>query len=263
MAPGAIPALPVVDTLKYAEGDRLDTGPSRNGLWRAQTPQAFHFAAILAAHRAAAGLDLTDDAAVAGQAGLAVRPVHGSEENFKVTEPGDFDRAERQMRRALGDIRTGQGFDVHAFSDEPGRKLTIAGLVVPHDRGLAGHSDADVALHALTDAILGALGDGDIGQHFPPTDPRWKNADSAAFLRHAMALVTARGGVLAHCDLTIICEAPKIGPHREAMRERIGAICSIARDRVSVKATTTERLGFTGRREGIAAMATATLRLPD
>lgn len=262
-APGAILAIPVVDTLKR-EGGRgnATTGIPRDGLWRAQTPQAFRFTDILTAHRQAAGLALTDDAAVAEQAGLTVRLVQGSEENFKVTEPQDFARAERQLLISRGDIRTGQGFDVHAFSDEPGRKLTIGGLVIPHDRGLAGHSDADVALHALTDAILGALGAGDIGQHFPPSDARWKNADSAAFLRHAVDLVTARDGMIGHCDITIICEAPKIGPHRDAMRARISEITGVALDRISVKATTTEKLGFTGRGEGIAAQAVATVRLP-
>ncbi len=261
-APGAVLAVPVVDTLKRDNGGFARSGVERQGLWRVQTPQAFRFADILTAHRQCAGLALTDDAAVAERAGLAVKLVPGSEENFKVTEPDDFARAERQLMQQLSDIRTGQGFDVHAFSEEPGRKLTIGGLVIPHDRGLAGHSDADVALHALTDAILGALGDGDIGQHFPPSDARWKNADSAAFLRHAVSLVAKRGGMLAHCDVTIVCEAPKIGPHREAMRARIAEIAGIALDRVSVKATTTEKLGFTGRREGIAAQAVATVRLP-
>ncbi len=261
-APGAILAIPVVDTLKRDDAGLARGGVERQGLWRAQTPQAFRFADILTAHRQAAGLALTDDAAVAEQAGMAVRFVLGSEENFKVTEPDDFTRAERQLLLQRGDIRTGQGFDVHAFSNEPGRKLIIGGIVVPHERGLAGHSDADVALHALTDAILGALGDGDIGQHFPPSDARWKNADSAAFLRHAMQLLAQRDGVLAHCDITVICEAPKIGPHRQAMRARIAAILGIAPERVSVKATTTEQLGFTGRREGIAAQAIATVRLP-
>lgn len=261
-APGAILALPVVDTLKRDDAGLARSGVERQGLWRAQTPQAFRFHDILTAHRQAAGLALTDDAAVAERAGMAVKLVPGAEENFKVTEPDDFDRAERQLLMQLADIRTGQGFDVHAFSEEPGRKLTIGGLVIPHDKGLAGHSDADVALHALTDAILGALGDGDIGQHFPPSDARWKNADSATFLRHAVALVSARGGMLAHADITIICEAPKIGPHREAMRARIGEITGMALDRISVKATTTEKLGFAGRREGIAAQAVATVRLP-
>lgn len=266
-APGAVLAIPVVDTLKRDDGGYARSGVERQGLWRVQTPQAFRFADILTAHRQSAGLSLTDDAAVAERAGLAVKLVPGTEENFKVTEPDDFARAERQLMQRqsmqqLGDIRTGQGFDVHAFSDEAGRKLTIGGLVIPHDKGLAGHSDADVALHALTDAILGALGDGDIGQHFPPSDAHWKNADSAAFLKHAVERVAKRGGMLAHCDITIICEAPKIGPHREAMRARISEITGISLDRVSVKATTTEKLGFTGRREGIAAQAIATVRLP-
>ncbi|HLT79282.1 MAG TPA: bifunctional 2-C-methyl-D-erythritol 4-phosphate cytidylyltransferase/2-C-methyl-D-erythritol 2,4-cyclodiphosphate synthase [Ferrovibrio sp.] len=261
-APGAILAIPVVDTLKQEREGRLLAGPDRQQLWRAQTPQAFRFADILAAHRQAAGLELTDDAAVAERAGLEVRVVQGSEENFKVTGPEDFRRAEQHLLLALSDIRTGQGFDVHAFSDEPGRRLMLGGIVIPHDRGLAGHSDADVALHALTDAILGALGEGDIGQHFPPSDTRWKNADSAAFLQHAVSLVTGRGGIIAHGDVTIVCEAPKIGPHREAMRTRIAEIAGMDVARISVKATTTEKLGFTGRREGIAAMALATIRLP-
>lgn len=261
-APGAILAVPVVDTLKRDVDGIAGSGVGRQGLWRAQTPQAFRFQDILAAHRQATGLALTDDAAVAEQAGLQVRLVMGEEENFKVTEPEDFARAERQLLLQRADIRTGQGFDVHAFSDEPGRKLVIGGIQIAHDRGLAGHSDADVALHALTDAILGAIGDGDIGQHFPPSDLQWKNKDSAAFLAHAAGLVHARNGTIGHCDVTIICEAPKIGPHRESMRSRIAAILAITPDRVSVKATTTEGLGFTGRREGIAAMATATIRLP-
>ncbi|MFN4310655.1 MAG: bifunctional 2-C-methyl-D-erythritol 4-phosphate cytidylyltransferase/2-C-methyl-D-erythritol 2,4-cyclodiphosphate synthase [Ferrovibrio sp.] len=261
-APGAILAIPVVDTLKRDGQGLARSGAERQGLWRAQTPQAFRFNDILIAHRQSAGLALTDDAAVAEHAGLGVRLVPGEEENFKVTEPADFARAERQLMMQLADIRTGQGFDVHAFSDQPGRKLMIGGIEIAHERGLAGHSDADVALHALTDAILGALADGDIGQHFPPSDARWKNADSAAFLRHAAERVVQRGGVIAHCDVTIICEAPKIGPHRDAIRVRIAGILGIAADRVSVKATTTEKLGFTGRREGIAAQAIATIRLP-
>ena len=261
-APGAILAIPVVDTLKRDVGGNAYAGVDRSGLWRAQTPQAFRYADILAAHRRTAGQSLTDDAAVAEQAGLAVRLVAGTEENFKVTEPGDFRRAERQLMMQRGDIRTGQGFDVHAFGDEPGRPLMLGGISVPHTRSLAGHSDADVALHALTDAILGAIGEGDIGQHFPPSDPQWKGRDSAAFLAHAAGLVQVRDGLIAHCDVTIVCEAPKIGPHRAAMRDRIAAILRIAPDRVSVKATTTEKLGFTGRGEGIAAQAVATIRLP-
>ncbi|WP_341703230.1 bifunctional 2-C-methyl-D-erythritol 4-phosphate cytidylyltransferase/2-C-methyl-D-erythritol 2,4-cyclodiphosphate synthase [Ferrovibrio sp.] len=261
-APGAILAVPVTDTLKREDRGCARSGVERQGLWRAQTPQAFRFADILSAHRKAAGLALTDDAAVAEQAGLAVKLVAGSEENFKVTEPDDFRRAEAQLLLRLGDIRTGQGFDVHAFGDESDRRLMLGGIEIAHDRSLAGHSDADVALHALTDAILGAIGDGDIGAHFPPSDPQWKGRDSAAFLAHAAALVQERGGLIAHCDVTIICEAPKIGPHREAMRSRIADILGIDVARVSVKATTTEKLGFTGRREGIATQAVATIRLP-
>lgn len=261
-APCAILAIPVVDTLKQDRQGQAHGAVERQGLWRAQTPQAFRFHDILAAHRQSAGLALTDDAAVAEHAGLGVRLVPGAEENFKVTEPADFTRAERQLMMQLADIRTGQGFDVHAFSDQPDRKLMIGGVEIAHERGLAGHSDADVALHALTDAILGALAEGDIGQHFPPSDARWKNADSAAFLRHAADMVIHRNGIVAHCDVTVICEAPKIGPHREAIRARIAEILGIAMDRVSVKATTTEKLGFTGRREGIAAQAIATIRLP-
>jgi 2-C-methyl-D-erythritol 4-phosphate cytidylyltransferase/2-C-methyl-D-erythritol 2,4-cyclodiphosphate synthase len=261
--PGAILAVPVVDTLKRGNGQgQIQGGADRSGLWRAQTPQAFHFSAILDAHRAAAGLNLTDDAAVAEQAGLAVQLVAGGEDNFKVTAAEDFARAERQLMQSLGDIRNGQGYDVHAFGDEPGRPLMLAGIAVPHSRSLAGHSDADVGLHALTDALLGALAEGDIGQHFPPSDARWKGAASDRFLAHAADLVRARGGIIAHLDLTFICEAPKIGPHRDAMRARIAAICSVDIGRVAVKATTTEGLGFTGRREGIAAQAMATIRLP-
>jgi len=263
-SPGAILAVPVVDTLKRAAGQDglIQGGTDRQGLWRAQTPQAFHFGAILEAHQAFRDGTHTDDAAVAEQAGLAVQLVLGEEENFKLTEPGDFARAERQLLLSLGDIRMGQGYDVHAFGDEPDRKLMLAGIEVPHSRSLAGHSDADVGLHALTDAILGALADGDIGKHFPPSDMRWKNAASDRFLQHAADLVRARGGVIAHLDLTFICEAPKIGPHRDAMRARIAEICRIDISRIAVKATTTEGLGFTGRREGIAAQALATLRLP-
>lgn len=272
-SPGAILAVPVVDTLKRASmqdagGTSLiprliEGGADRNGLWRAQTPQAFHFGAILDAHRTTEKrTDLTDDAAVAEAAGLAVQLVPGAEDNFKVTEATDFARAERQFLQALGDIRSGQGYDVHAFGDEPGRPLMLAGTMVPHGRSLAGHSDADVGLHALTDALLGALAAGDIGQHFPPSDARWKNAASDRFLAHAAELLRQRGGAIAHLDLTFICEAPKIGPHRETMRARIAEICGIAIERVAVKATTTEGLGFTGRREGIAAQALATIRLP-
>lgn len=258
--PGAIAAVPVADTLKRDKDGNIGATVDRDGLWRAQTPQGFRFPAILEAHRAAAGLSLTDDAAVAERAGLAVALVPSKEDNFKVTTPDDLTRATRAVMSSLWDVRTGSGFDVHRFTD--GDFVTLCGLRVPHSHGLEGHSDADVGLHALTDAILGALAAGDIGSHFPPTDPRWRGADSAKFLRHAADLVAERGGVIAHADVTIICERPKVGPHRAAMAERIAEILGIEVGRVSVKATTTEQLGFTGRREGIAAQAVATVRLP-
>ncbi|AWK87048.1 bifunctional 2-C-methyl-D-erythritol 4-phosphate cytidylyltransferase/2-C-methyl-D-erythritol 2,4-cyclodiphosphate synthase [Azospirillum thermophilum] len=258
--PGAIAAVPVADTLQRGENGLVAGLVERAGLWRAQTPQGFRFADILAAHRAAAGQELTDDAAVAERAGLPVALVPSKEENFKVTTPDDLTRAARLIATTLGDIRTGTGFDVHRFAE--GDFVTLCGVRVPHDRKLDGHSDADVGLHALTDAILGALGSGDIGSHFPPSDPQWRGADSARFLRHAADLVARRGGVIAHVDVTVICERPKVGPHREAMVARVAEILGIASDRVSVKATTTERLGFTGRGEGIAAQAVATVRLP-
>ncbi len=258
--PGAIAAVPVADTLKRGNGGTICATVDREGLWRAQTPQGFRFPAILEAHRSAAGLSLTDDAAVAERAGLAIALVPSKEDNFKVTTPDDLTRATRAIMSSLWDVRTGSGFDVHRFTD--GDFVTLCGLRVPHSHGLEGHSDADVGLHALTDAILGALAAGDIGSHFPPSDPRWRGADSAKFLRHAADLVAERGGVIAHADVTIICERPKIGPHRAAMAERIAEILGIELGRVSVKATTTEELGFTGRREGIAAQAVATIRLP-
>jgi 2-C-methyl-D-erythritol 4-phosphate cytidylyltransferase / 2-C-methyl-D-erythritol 2,4-cyclodiphosphate synthase len=259
---GAIAALPVQDTLKRDNGGIAAGGVDRAGLWRAQTPQGFDFAAIRAAHEAQHGGNLTDDAAVAEAAGLAVALVEGDEDNLKLTNAGDFARAERLLERRLGDTRVGTGFDVHAFSDEPGRQLILCGVPLSHARGLAGHSDADAGLHALTDAILGALAEGDIGEHFPPSDPRWRGAASEQFLRYAAERVAARGGLIANADVTLICEAPKIAPHRAAMRARIAAILGVAAERVSVKATTTEKLGFTGRGEGIAAQATATIRLP-
>lgn len=263
--PGAIAAVPVIDTLKRAEGGSGDgtvtATVDRAGLWRAQTPQGFRFPDILAAHRAAAGLELTDDAAVAERAGLAVAIVPGREENIKVTTPDDLTRAGRLLNQSLTDVRVGTGFDVHRFASGDG--LFLCGVKVPHTQRLDGHSDADVALHALTDALLGAIGDGDIGSHFPPSDPQWKGADSARFLRHAAGLVHARGGSIAHVDVTIICERPKIGPHRAAMVARLAELLALDPVRVSVKATTTERLGFTGRGEGVAAQAVATVRLPE
>lgn len=256
---GAIAALPVSDTLKRGT-DGMSTGTvERAGLWRAQTPQAFRFAAIVDAHRAAAGEDLTDDAAVAERAGLDVALVAGSEDNVKITTLADLERA-RRLFAGPGETRTGSGLDVHRFA--PGTKLWLCGVEIPHDHTLEGHSDADVALHALTDAVLGAIAAGDIGRHFPPSDPKWKGAPSHLFLAHAASLVAALGGRIVNVDVTIACEAPKIGPHRAAMQARLAEILGIRQDRVAVKATTTEGLGFTGRREGILAQATANVWLP-
>ena len=259
-APAAIPGLPLGDTLKRVSGGVISHTVDRSGLWRVQTPQGFHFDAILAAHRAALGQALTDDAAVAEAAGIAPLIVLGSEANLKITTLDDLSAAERLIAARQGDVRIGLGFDVHPFG--PGDGLMICGIKIPHSAGVVGHSDADVGLHALTDAILGAIGAGDIGMHFPPSDPQWKSASSDRFLAHAAGLVRARGGSIAALDVTIICERPRIGPHRAAMVERIAAIIGLAPDRVSVKATTTEKLGFTGRGEGIAAQAVATVRLP-
>ncbi|GHD47449.1 bifunctional enzyme IspD/IspF [Thalassobaculum fulvum] len=259
-APAALPVLPVVDTLKRgADGAVAETVP-RDGLWRAQTPQGFRYAEILAAHRAAAASPpATDDAALAERAGLRVALVEGSEEAGKLTTAEDLARAEARLAAAL-ETRVGTGFDVHRIG--PGDAMMLGGVTVPADGGLVGHSDADVALHALTDAILGALADGDIGAHFPPSDPQWRGSASDRFLADAVRRVRERGGRIRHLDLTIVCERPKIGPHREAIRGRIAAICGVPVGRVSVKATTTERLGFTGRQEGVAAQAAATLALP-
>ncbi len=258
-APAAIAAVPVSDTLKRGSDGRVLGTLERSGLWRAQTPQGFSFAAILGAHRAAAGEALTDDAAVAERAGLAVKLVPASEENFKVTTEEDFRRAER-LFASVSEQRVATGFDVHRFG--PGDKVMLCGLAVPHSQGLVGHSDADVGLHALTDALLGTISAGDIGSHFPPSDPQWKGAPSVHFLSHAAALLAARGAAIVNVDVTIICERPKIGPHRAAMAARLAEILGIAVERVSVKATTTDRLGFTGRGEGISAQAIATVRLP-
>lgn len=263
---GAIAALPVFDTIKKADGathPAINNTVPREGLWRAQTPQGFRYEAILAAHRAAAGEMLTDDAAVAERAGMKVSLVAGSPDNMKITQAEDFGMAEVLLGRknAMAEYRTGHGFDVHEFED--GTAVILCGVAVPHSHKLKGHSDADAGMHALTDAILGAIGAGDIGDHFPPSDNRWKGAPSRIFLEKARDLVAARGGAVTHCDVTLICEAPRIGPHRAAMRAALAEIIGIAEDRISVKATTTEELGFTGRREGIAAMATATVRLPS
>ena len=257
---GAIPALPQADTLKRAGEDGAIAGTvDRAGLWRAQTPQGFQFGAILEAHAASAGQSLTDDAAVLEAAGGTVRLVQGAEDNGKITTPDDLRRAERRFQGA-GETRVGHGFDVHAFG--PGDHVILGGVRIPHSQALMGHSDADVALHALADAIYGALGAGDIGRHFPPTDDRWKGAPSDLFLRHAGSLVEALGGRIVHLDLTLICERPKVGPHRAAIAGAIADMLGLDGGRVSVKATTTEKLGFTGRGEGMAAQATATVSLP-
>jgi 2-C-methyl-D-erythritol 4-phosphate cytidylyltransferase/2-C-methyl-D-erythritol 2,4-cyclodiphosphate synthase len=259
-ADAAIPCLPVRDTVKRAEDGMIRGTLDRSGLWRAQTPQGFHFEAILAAHRALAGQELTDDSAVAEAVGMTPLLVEGSEANLKVTTREDLVAAERLIAAAPADIRVGQGLDAHAFG--PGDHVMICGVKIPHSSGLVGHSDADVGLHALTDAVLGAIGGGDIGMHFPPGDPEWRGASSDRFLRHAADLALACGGSITAVDVTIVCERPKIGPHRTAMVERIAAILCVSSDRVSVKATTTDCLGFTGRGEGVAAQAVATLRLP-
>jgi len=255
-AAGAAPALAVTDALWTGANGMVSGTRDRAGLYRAQTPQGFHFDAILAAHRAHPG-DAADDVEVARAAGLDVAIVEGDEENIKLTFPGDFARAEAILKGRRMDLRVGNGFDVHAFCE--GDHVWLCGVKVPHGKALLGHSDADVGMHALTDAIYGALAMGDIGQHFPPSDPQWKGAASHIFLRHAIDLARSRGFALANCDVTLICERPKVGPHAEAMRAALADILAVEVDRVSVKATTSERLGFTGREEGIAAMATAAL----
>lgn len=257
-ADGAVPALPVADTLKR-QGDIVTTVP-RTGLWRAQTPQAFRLGRLRAAYAAWAGGDEpTDDAAVVEAAGGRIALAPGDPILMKLTYPEDFEMAER-LASAAQITRVGQGFDVHAFG--PGESVWLCGVQVAHSHALIGHSDADVGLHALTDALLGAIGDGDIGDHFPPTDPQWKGAPSHRFLTHALERVQARGGRVINVDVTLICEAPKVKPHREAMRARLAQLLALPLDRVSVKATTTEQLGFTGRREGIAAQAIASVETP-
>ena len=257
-APGAIPAVPVADTLKRAAGGRIEATVPRENLYRAQTPQGFRFRVLLGLHREAPP-GATDDASLLEAAGLEVRVVPGDERNVKLTYPEDLVRLEQVLAPPLLP-RVGTGFDVHALV--AGRKLILCGVAIPHERGLAGHSDADVGIHALCDAIYGALAEGDIGRHFPPSEAEWKDADSARFLRHAAERVRERGGVLAHADVTLICERPKIGPHVHAMQARLADLMGVDAGRVSVKATTTERLGFAGRGEGIAAQAAATVLLP-
>ena len=259
-APAAVPCVPVRDTLKRGAevGALVAATLERDNLWQAQTPQGFHFQDILAAHRRQAGQGRTDDAAVAEQADIAVTIIEGDEDNIKITTTQDFSRSERWLS-AGGEVRTGFGFDVHRFG--PGNRVMLGGIAIDHDKGLVGHSDADVVLHALTDALLGAVGAGDIGQHFSPNDPQWREASSAIFLKRSLQLVAEAGGRIVNVDMTVICERPKIGPHRAAMVERIAAILAIEPARVSIKATTTEGLGFPGRQEGIAAQAIATVQI--
>jgi 2-C-methyl-D-erythritol 4-phosphate cytidylyltransferase/2-C-methyl-D-erythritol 2,4-cyclodiphosphate synthase len=254
-----LPALPVTDTLKRVAEERVLGTVEREGLFRAQTPQGFRYREILDAHERHAGTAMTDDVALAEAAGLAVRVVPGDESNLKITTQDDLARAARLLGAGLVP-RTGLGFDVHRLA--PGDGLVLAGVRLPEPLRLIGHSDADVGLHAITDALLGTLGAGDIGSHFPPSDPRWAGADSAFFLQHARQLVEGAGGRIEHVDLTLICERPRIGPHRPAMVARLGELLGLGPGRVSVKATTTEQLGFTGRGEGIAAQAVATVSLP-
>ncbi len=260
----AIPGLAIADTVKVVGQDATVAETLDRGRLRiVQTPQAFGFALIVDAHRraeAAGRDDFTDDAALAEWAGHRVSVFEGEAGNVKLTTNEDFARAELIHAAALIDVRTGNGFDVHAFAD--GDHVMLGGVRIPHRRGVTGHSDADVALHALVDAILGALAEGDIGQHFPPSDPQWRGASSDRFLAFACDRVRARGGIIGHLDVTVVCEAPRVSPYRDAMRARIAAIAGIAADRVAVKATTSEKLGFTGRSEGLVAMATATVRLP-
>ena len=254
---GAIPVLPSVDTMVKICDDQLDRTVDRNSLWRVQTPQAFDFLKLIAAHENIdAGLDASDDAQIFKAAGHAVSIVAGDEALKKYTMPADFaEKGTEPMRQ----IRTGMGYDVHRLA--AGEELWLGGVKIDHDKGLAGHSDADVLLHALTDALLGTIAAGDIGDHFPPSDPQWRGAASARFVEHAAALIAEKGGIIQNVDMTVICEAPKIKPHREMIQRRIAEILSIARDQVSIKATTTEGLGFTGRGEGVAAQAIATVSL--
>ena len=260
----AVPVIAIADTVKSVDAAGIVTGTiDRANLRIVQTPQAFAFAPLLDAHRralAAGREDFTDDAALAEWAGLEVSTFEGEAGNVKLTTNEDFARAEAAKLAALSDVRTGFGFDVHQFGD--GDHVMLGGVRIPHPRGLSGHSDADVVLHALVDAILGALADGDIGVHFPPSDPQWRGASSDRFLAFAVERLRPRGGRIAHLDVTVVCEAPRVGPHRDAIRARVAEIAGIPLDRVGVKATTSEKMGFTGRGEGMAAFANATIRLP-
>ncbi len=256
---GAVPTLPAVDAMRRLDGDSLGDPVPREGIRRAQTPQGFHYDVLMPIMESAAADGslgtLLDEAEALIAANRRVASVEGDPINFKLTVPEDFTMAERLL--SAPDIRTGQGYDVHAFCD--GDHVILCGVKIPHDRGLSGHSDADVGLHTITDALLGAVAEGDIGRHFPPSDPQWKGTDSAVFLARAVEIVTGRGFAIGNIDLTLICEEPKVTPHAPAMIERVAAICGVETGRVSIKATTSERLGFTGRREGIAATAVATV----
>ena len=255
----AVPALPVTDTVR-----RHGKTESREGLYTVQTPQVFRFELIDRLHRKYQGKSFTDDAALCEADGHAVTLVPGQQDNIKITHPADLALAEQYLFSRCGDVRTGQGYDVHRLVPpaSAAQKLMLCGVAIPHNQVLEGHSDADAGLHAITDAILASICAGDIGQHFSPKDPRWKNADSAVFLKHAAELVMQQGGMITHVDVTLICEAPKIAPYRDAMRQRIAEILHLSANKISVKATTTEGLGFTGRREGIAAQSIVTVRLP-
>lgn len=259
-AKAVLPALPVTDTLKRCASGIVTETVSRDGLYAAQTPQSFDYTSILDAHRAAAAsgrADFTDDASIAEWAGIPVALVEGSVDNVKLTLKRDIAMADEKLSHSLPDVRTGNGYDVHQL--EPGDGVTLCGILIPHDQRLKGHSDADVALHALTDALLATCGAGDIGDHFPPSDPQWKGAPSRIFLEHAAKVVRGNGGTIMNADVSLIAEAPRVGPHRQAMRENLADILGISLDRCSVKATTNETIGFVGRREGIAAIATATV----
>jgi 2-C-methyl-D-erythritol 4-phosphate cytidylyltransferase/2-C-methyl-D-erythritol 2,4-cyclodiphosphate synthase len=262
-----IPGMPVAETLKYAPGGIVSRTVDRAGIWTAQTPQGFAYEPILAAHRKAvteATANLTDDASVAEHAGIAISMIPGRHENKKLTTAEDIEMADRDMMSRtlnnLPDIRMGQGIDIHPF--EPGDAVTLCGVAIPHDKKLKGHSDADAAMHALTDAILGTIGEGDIGTHFPPSEPQWKGAPSRIFLEKAVALLEQRNGLIANVDITILAEAPKIAPHVAAMKEFLAPLLRLTPDRIAIKATTMEKLGAIGRKEGIMAFATATVRLP-
>jgi 2-C-methyl-D-erythritol 4-phosphate cytidylyltransferase/2-C-methyl-D-erythritol 2,4-cyclodiphosphate synthase len=259
----AVPGLVVTDTIKTVDNAFVTSTLDRNNLRTIQTPQAFRFDFLLEAHRKAAAAgrnDFPDDASLAEWAGMRVSVFEGEPENIKLTTPDDFLRAEAGAMMKLGDVRVGTGYDVHTFGD--GDHVMLGGVRIAHTCGVVGHSDADVALHALVDAILGALADGDIGAHFPPSDPQWRGASSDRFLKFAVDRVKARGGMIAHLDVTVVCEAPRIGPHRDAIRMRIAEIAGVPLDRIAIKATTSEKMGFIGRGEGLTASATATIRLP-